>query len=227
LSGSDEVDFIAYYCPAWASFSEDGRKIRGSCYGKRIFTARPGEKSQWERVKEMLRHDPESRRAVLTLYSADYDLQPVAIDQPCIATIQFLLRSNKLHCFTNMRSNDVIWGLCYDVYFLTMLHELLTVELGVELGTYHHSVASLHLYSNFYAMAEKIVAEPLLGTPTGMAPMDHTEDIPAFLSAEALIRQGSPNAAASVQRLHPYWRQLAATLLARRSALPSAAQVAA
>src|SRR5205823_10659221 len=36
LSQSDSLEFITYYTPAWERFSEDGRRIASSCYGKRI-----------------------------------------------------------------------------------------------------------------------------------------------------------------------------------------------
>jgi thymidylate synthase len=126
-----------------------------------------------------------------------------------------------------MRSNDVIWGLCYDVYLVTMLQELLALELGAEFGGYYHTASSMHLYKNFYPMAEKILAEPLPEEPVGMQPMSHPEEVPSFLQAEAQFRAGLPEATLTLERLHPYWRNLAAPLVARRSSVEAAAQVAA
>jgi thymidylate synthase len=215
LSGSDDVSFISYYSPVWASFSEDGHRIRGSCYGKRIFS--PGEEppSQWDLVKETLKECPESRRAMLTLYETGRDLRPSAPDLPCLATVQFLLRKGRLHCIATMRSNDVIWGLCYDAFFITMLQELLATELGVRLGWFQHTANSLHIYKPFYEMAHEIVDEKSLVSPKPMPRMRAIECLPAFLSAEAELRRGDSAGLKTVQTLPPYWRQLAQPLVGR------------
>src|SRR5689334_12807884 len=64
LSQSDDVGFLAYYAPSWEQFSEDGRRIASSCYGRRIFG---GVYSQWQRALDVLSSDPATRRAVLSL----------------------------------------------------------------------------------------------------------------------------------------------------------------
>src|SRR4051812_30584654 len=55
LAGADDADTLAYYAPRWREFSDDGSTIRGSCYGQRIFGSVDGQKSQWERLVELLR----------------------------------------------------------------------------------------------------------------------------------------------------------------------------
>src|SRR6266852_2833635 len=63
LSGRHDLEFIAYYAPSFQRFSADGRTLTGSAYGPRIFG--PGEetaRSQWDRVANLLREDPDSKR---------------------------------------------------------------------------------------------------------------------------------------------------------------------
>ena len=45
-----------------------------------------------------------------------------------------------------MRSNDVWMGFPYDVFQFTCMQILMSMELGVEIGTYTHIAGSLHLY---------------------------------------------------------------------------------
>jgi thymidylate synthase len=213
LAGSDRVDELAYYAPKWSSFSDDGVHILGSCYGKVLFGRGASGRSQWESVIELLRTDPDSRRAVLSFGGPELANQGlVRRDLPCITSIQFLLRAGHLNCVTTMRSNDVIWGLCYDVFLVTMLHELLSVQLSVELGWYQHSAGSLHVYDYHMELTERI-ARASLTTSRPMPPMSDPQAIPTFLRAERALRLGDPSASELLSSLPLYWRELATPLV--------------
>ena len=63
-----------------------------------------------------------------------------------------------------MRSNDIIFGLCNDVFTFSMFQQLMLNELNsrganVSLGSYNHHAGSLHLYERHYKMASKILTE--------------------------------------------------------------------
>src|SRR2546428_3386410 len=211
-AGSDSLEFISYYSKMWNSFSDDGVHIRGSCYGRKIFNAKPNELCQWEKLKDQLRRDPSSRRAVLSFLDRDYNPSTEAIDIACINSIQFLLRDGKLHCITTMRSNDLIWGLCYDVFMVTMLQERLALELGVELGWYEHYSASMHIYSRHYEMAAKIASEKASQSPS-MNKMECIESIPDFLAAERALREGNENGLEMAEALPAYWRGMGSSFI--------------
>jgi thymidylate synthase len=215
LNGSDDLQFITYYSKVWASFSDDGKHIPGSCYGKRIFKSDRRAPSQWDFIKKTLKRDPQSRRAILSLQPAENVLRTMTQDQPCLTTIQFIIREEKLHCIATMRSNDIIWGLCYDAYFVTMLQELLATELGVSLGWYQHVANSIHIYQPFMKMAHAILAEDFPRNIQPMAPMRTISCLPKFLSAEAMLRDGDAAGLEIVRRLPPYWRDLANPLVAK------------
>ena len=214
LSASDDVKFISYYAKEWARFSEDGTHIAGSCYGKRIFGPGPekGAPSQWELVRGELRRDAESRRAVLTLTDTSRDLRPSSKDVPCLISVQFLLRAGKLDCIATMRSNDVIWGLCYDLYLVTMLQELLACELGVGLGSYTHVAASMHVYDQFIPMAEEIAASRSGVEGRAMPPMTEVGSRTAFLEVERALRMNQSGYERKMAALPTYWRTLAEPL---------------
>src|SRR5207247_285862 len=68
FSGSNQLQAIEYYAKRWKDFAADNSTITGSCYGHRIFTASAVQPSQWQRLIELLKNDPESRRAVLNVF---------------------------------------------------------------------------------------------------------------------------------------------------------------
>jgi len=207
-AGSNDLGFISYYAKVWERFSSDGESVDGSCYGRRIFSVSTDGTSQWEMIKELLRRDPHSRRAVISLVPDDQGKSMLSLDMPCITSIQFLVRDGKLDCITTMRSNDVFWGLCYDVYLVTMLQERLSKELGVALGHYHHFAGSMHVYAESYEMAAGLPHDHAARSPI-MPTMANTAVIPRFLEVESLLRTNMPGAQQAVHALPPYWRSLA------------------
>jgi len=209
LSASDDARFISYYAREWSRFSENGI-IEGSCYGKKIFgpSHATGGRSQWDLVKSELRRDPKSRRAVLTTLDAPSELTPTSKDVACLTSVQFLLRSGKLDCIATMRSNDVIWGLCYDLYLITMLQELLAWDLGAQLGAYTHVAGSMHVYDRFVPMAEKIASTRSGTAAAAMPPMVDVPAKQAFLEVEHALRMNLGDCSKKMAALPPYWRAL-------------------
>lgn len=208
LSGSADVSFISYYAKNWAKFSDDGEYIRGSCYGHSIFTSMDSQPSQWVRVKQLLQTDPQSRRAVLLFYNPDYGLDSDYKDVACTMSMQFLLREGRLNCITYMRSNDVIWGLPYDIFLFTVLQELMALEIGVEVGTYQHIAGSLHLYDYHIELAKRIVGVKE-SEDSKMPPIHEVNDLKNFLEWEEKIRNGSyKKADLNDLKLSAFWSEL-------------------
>jgi thymidylate synthase len=99
-------------------------------------------------VLEELKNDPDSRRAVMHINQPPDLGRAVGAgskDVPCTMSLQLLIRDRKLHMHVLMRSNDVVWGMPYDVFSFTCLQEAflyLLQEQGVPvdgLGCYHHT----------------------------------------------------------------------------------------
>jgi thymidylate synthase len=205
-SASDDVEALAYYAPRWRAFSADGRTVRGSCYGRRIFGSDRNGRSRWDALLALLRADSETRRAVIDL-SGDDLLNPDAPDVSCTSTFQVFVRDGHLHASVHMRSNDVVWGLPYDVFLFTMLQEMLSQTLGLDLGVYMHTVGSLHLYEQHMNLATKVVAEDLMPA-SEMSRMKPLSDLTDFLAAERAIRLGE-----TPPVLSGYWAELADSLI--------------
>lgn len=140
LSGNKSVYEIRKYTKAWDRMSDNGLEVNSN-YGWCIRYKYGFD--QWEYARELLRKTPETRQAVLHIKTAD---DKESKDVNCTVCLQFFIRDNKLHLTTYMRSNDIWMGFPYDVFQFTCMQILMSMELGVEIGTYTHMVGSLHLY---------------------------------------------------------------------------------
>lgn len=210
MSGSNRLDFIMHYIDGYDECTDDGETIHGG-YGPRLFNQRGC--NQIENVVSVLGERPDSRRAVIQLFDAE-DLARHYKDIPCTCTLQFLIRSNKLHLIVTMRSNDAYLGLPHDAFCFTMLQEYVATILGIEPGAYRHFVGSLHLYTKHKESAQQYLDEGYQSTVL-MPEMPAGDPRPAMrklLDAEEAIRQGrEPNA--DVWDLGPYWADLVRLLL--------------
>jgi thymidylate synthase len=152
LVGQSSVpDLIQERCPSLHRFTDDG--TFDGAYGLRIH-------GMLARVVALLQEDPDTRRAVLSIYDTREDLSKDTRDVPCTQGIQFLLRGGVLNMRVTMRSNDAWLGLPYDLIQFQVLLLAVSAALGVEPGTYHHSVGSLHLYDQHVPLA-KVAADSL------------------------------------------------------------------
>jgi thymidylate synthase len=222
LAGSESIDFIKHYIQMYPKFSNDGVTASGA-YGPRIFglnaKKKAAGKSEWDRVIKTLKKNPGSRNALIQIFS-NRDEKPRNKDKPCTCTIQFAIRNNRLQMHTHMRSNDAFLGLPHDIFSFTMLQEIAARELSVGLGTYIHSVTSLHLYhdrdaaeklgsNNSTSLAKAYFDEglhdfvPMPEMPIG----DPWVAIEAVKEAEKAIRQGN-DSYVPAEKLDPYWMDI-------------------
>lgn len=166
LSGNDSTEWIANYSSFWKNISDDGLTAN-SAYGSRIFKQHRYQAAfgiaegwtQWQFLKDELKKDPDSRRAVLHIRMPQ-DSVLASKDVPCTLALQFFIRDGALHQVASMRSSDLVLGIALDIPAFTMFQELLALELGVECGSYTHISNSLHIYEKNYALVEKILADP-------------------------------------------------------------------
>lgn len=208
LSKTNKLDFIKYYISPYIKSSDDKETIYGG-YGPRLFN-KDGKIDQVKNVIKLLKKKPNSRRAVIQLFDAK-DLVEFHKDIPCTTTLQFTIRNKKLIMMTSMRSNDVFLGLPHDIFCFTMLQELIAVTLGVELGSYYHSVGSLHLYKDNKREVELYIKEGIQSNTYEMPkiPLKYPwESIEKLIIAEKQIREGFFDEK-SILELDSYWQDFA------------------
>ncbi|MGW3729156.1 thymidylate synthase [Streptomyces sp. NPDC000851] len=198
LIGSD-APWIFDYNSRLRRYADDGM-LRGA-YGPRM-RRWGGQVDQLAEAVRTLREDPDSRRAVIQLYDPVRDARGHR-DVPCTLGFRFQLRQGRLHMSTTMRSQDVWVGFPYDLFFATVLHELMAGWVGVGLGTYHHHVDSLHLYERDMPAA---VALPLTETGPVLEMPELTAPWEGFDELLSKVRRDGKVPA------HPGWSHMGAAM---------------
>jgi len=216
LSGSPNVQDINMYSKFWEAIAKEDGTVNSN-YGTRIFGhSKLYPFNQWNKVKELLQKDKDSRQAIIRINHAD-DYTYQNHDVPCTLTLQFFIRKNQLHLIVNMRSNDIWRGYCNDQFQFTMLQELLMLELRefypeLELGKYYHNAASMHIYELHFEAAKKVIADPCV-QEFYMPPMeidkDSVENLIQFEKSWRIMQDMDPAKIEEnefFQKLNNYWK---------------------
>lgn len=166
LAEKNDVDSICWWNPHGRKISDDGLTFYGANYGERW-------SPYLDEAIYLLRTNPDTRRAWVPIWKPE-DLvgdrveyvdtvlgnvneQHTAThysregkDVPCTLGFGLALRedkvSKKLHMNVVMRS-QAVWGVFpYDVYLLSVMHELVANDLEAELGEFIWTVQSMHVF---------------------------------------------------------------------------------
>jgi len=183
FSGSNSLDPVSFYIPRGRAFSDDGLRFNAAI-GHRIFCSAG---NQFQAAVERLRTDRTSRRAVIDVFQNDGTTK--SRDISCTLSIQFLVRTTKLHAVVTMRSQSVLMVCPYDLFFISMVLDVMAVELGLHVGSILHVCNSAHIYDDELELAKKITKEHL--TPAAAmdaAPADFFSQFPKVLEIEACLR---------------------------------------
>ena len=107
--------------------------------------------AQWERrdqldkVVKMLRRNPDTRQAAISIYDGK-EMDQYEYDTPCTYAVQFTVVNNHLNMCVTIRSNDLWYGLWNDQYCFSQLQKLVAEETDYDIGSYYHFAHNLHLY---------------------------------------------------------------------------------
>lgn len=111
-------------------------------------------------VVASLKHDPDSRRHVITLWS------PAAIPfqalPPCHGVvIQFYVENGKLSCSMYQRSADLFLGLPTNIASYSLLTHMVAQQTGYDVGEFIWTGGDCHIYKNHVvAVREQLGREP-------------------------------------------------------------------
>lgn len=156
LAGRDDITWLKHYLPRATDFSDDGLTWRAA-YGPRL-------RSQLDYVVDLLKADPTSRQAVISLWDPFVDSEP-GKDIACNNWLHFLSRNDELHLQVGIRSNDIIWGWSgINAFEWSTLLEVVAYLTGLKVGKLHFSVSSEHIYEQHWDRARQIVEAPSFGS---------------------------------------------------------------
>jgi len=126
-------------------------------YGERIFGA-ASERNQWKELVKLLRSDPTTRHAHITLFRPG-DLRKDFV--PCNVAWHFQLDADgRLSMMTFCRSQDALRGLFLDCFAYTHFLEQMALATDLPLGTYTVFEVNLHIYDRDLQKVETDFAKP-------------------------------------------------------------------
>jgi thymidylate synthase len=143
MAGRQDVAWIKQFNSTIDQFSDDG-VVFNAPYGFRMRNHFGVD--QFKFVIEHLRSNPDSRRAVISLWDPRYDTKD-SKDIPCNDLIMFKVRDSRLNMTVMNRSNDMIWG-AYgaNAVQFSMIQEFVAAAIGVKMGEYRQVSDSFHVY---------------------------------------------------------------------------------
>lgn len=176
LAGERNAQFLDRYVKDFSTrFGEGNGEIHGA-YGYRW--RNHFDEDQIPVVGRMLYEAPLTRRAVLTMWDPNYDLDVDKNDIPCNTQIFFRVKEDQLVDTDGMRglvldmmvtnrSNDAIWG-AYgaNAVHMSVLHEVMAGLAGVSLGTYYQTSFNFHAYEPVLRKMEPFEPTAYVGEPS-------------------------------------------------------------
>jgi thymidylate synthase len=168
LAGRNDLTFMTRFIKNFAQYSDDGRTLHAA-YGHRW--RRHWRFDQIERIVALLKREPHSRRAVLTMWDPSSDLHENGSgyrDLPCNTQLVFSNYGGRLNMDVFCRSNDLVLGHSgTNVVCLSMLQEYVAARLGWEFGAgvYRQISVNLHAYLSTFDKVKEIPSTDVIGEP--------------------------------------------------------------
>jgi thymidylate synthase len=157
LSGARKpADFLRAHTKIWDVFTNPGDVVTVA-YGYRW--RKHFGRDQIKKLVELLEQEPSSRQGVVIAWDPAQDGLSLVkkANVPCPYAFTVNIIGGKLHMHNLVRSNDMILGAPFDIAGFTLLQYILAQRLGVEVGTYSHSISNAHIYENHYEAARELI----------------------------------------------------------------------
>lgn len=103
-------------------------------------------------VLEQIKHNPNSRRMLVTAWN------PAEVDEmalpPCHCLFQFYVANGRLSLQLYQRSADTFLGVPFNIASYALLLQMMAQVTGLEAGEFIHTTGDTHLYSNHLEQAK-------------------------------------------------------------------------
>lgn len=141
----------------WKQVAGEGGRINSN-YGYLLYHDENG--AQYDHVRDELRRDPNSRRAV-AVYTrpsihTEQDIYGMQ-DFICTNAVHYRVVYGALVAVVQMRSNDAIFGFRNDYAWQLKVQQRLARDLDISVGEMIWQAASLHIYPRHYHLVDKYI----------------------------------------------------------------------
>jgi thymidylate synthase len=177
LNSGEDFNYVAGVNPNAANYIDKSQLEQpneakfSTAYGPRIMRQIP------TILKELL-DKKGSRRAVVSILHEEDLLMldtDTKVEFPCIESLTFFIRDNKLYCQCIMRSNNMATTVVYDVFCFTMFQEYVLKLYNqaakenhwqlLTMGSYFHHATSAHIFENQFDFAGAILTDGIKNPP--------------------------------------------------------------
>jgi len=115
---------------------------------------------QIAKIIELIKTRPFSKKMIAFTANVAQDWNQVNKgDTPCLTQVVFSIQDGKLFATTHFRSQDMVHGWPRNVFSLRKLQKIIADETGYIMGAFVMITHSAHIYSDDYALVEKILSD--------------------------------------------------------------------
>ena len=174
LRGDTNVHYLQEHgVRIWNEWADENGEL-GPVYGHQWRSwpdYKGGTIDQITNVLEQIKHNPNSRRMLVTAWN------PAEVDEmalpPCHCLFQFYVADGRLSLQLYQRSADTFLGVPFNIASYALLLQMMAQVTGLEAGEFIHTTGDTHLYSNHLEQAKL----QLIRTPRPLPKMKINPDV--------------------------------------------------
>ncbi len=155
ISGNTNVRWLQEHgVSIWDEWADENGDL-GPVYGHqwRSWPAADGRViDQLSMVIDMIQHNPDSRRMLVTAWNPG-EVDKMALP-PCHCLFQFYVADGKLSCQLYQRSADVFLGVPFNIASYALLTLMIAQVCGLQPGEFVHTTGDTHIYRNHFEQVE-------------------------------------------------------------------------
>ena len=155
LRGDTNIHYLQEHgVRIWNEWADENGEL-GPVYGHQWRSwpdYKGGTIDQITNVLEQIKHNPNSRRMLVTAWN------PAEVDEmalpPCHCLFQFYVANGRLSLQLYQRSADTFLGVPFNIASYALLLQMMAQVTGLEAGAFIHTTGDTHLYSNHLEQAK-------------------------------------------------------------------------
>ena len=162
LRGDTNVRYLQEHgVRIWNEWADENGEL-GPVYGHQWRSwpdYKGGTIDQIKNVVDMIKHNPDSRRMLVTAWNPA-EVEDMALP-PCHCLFQFYVADGRLSLQLYQRSADSFLGVPFNIASYALLLQMIAQVTGLEAGEFIHTTGDTHLYLNHLEQAKlQLTREP-------------------------------------------------------------------